>query len=325
MLTSCSSNSAYKQYDDAYKASGQYQSYTNKSSATIIIDDEDYQYDIDNTLYFDNGELSIYSINKYNGNVYTDCKINVQDGKIYYDCAGAIKYYENFNQDLSNMNDLYFTSDDYDKAETKDGELIFTMNKAYCQKIIEESIMDVDSLNGFEGKMIVKVDNGNLISQSFDLTFNGESNSSTYSGSYRYSSNYEDINNTTNEKLADTSVYVDINSIVNNKTLDELKDILLNEQGYKISEQGLYVCDFNGDESYIFDFNNKQFTYVYGLNSYTYNWNSQIGTYDKCVYNFDTADQKGICSEEDLQKIEDTRLNYYTELAFCGMSVMPEE
>ena len=83
MLTACSNKNIYDKYADAYKASGEYQSYTNKTAASIIIDNADYQYDINNVLYYENGELSLYSVNLYNGDTYGDCKINVQDNKIY--------------------------------------------------------------------------------------------------------------------------------------------------------------------------------------------------------------------------------------------------
>ena len=325
MLTACSNKNIYDKYADAYKASGEYQSYTNKTAASIIIDNADYQYDINNVLYYENGELSLYSVNLYNGDTYGDCKINVQDNKIYYDCAGSIKYYEDFDQDTANMNDLYFTKDEYDQAEEKDGKLYFTMSKDYCIKIIEQSIMQISDLKSYENKMIISIEDGKLISQQFELTFDADSYDANYQGSYKYTSNYENINNTTNERLNDTSLYVDINSIVNDKTLDEVKQILIDEQGYQINDQGLYVCDFNGNESYIFDFDNKQFTYVYGLNSYTYNWKSMIGTYDKCVYNYETQEEKGICSEDDLDKIEEARVNYFTELAFCKITEMPQE
>ena len=59
MLTACSSNDIYHKFENAYKASGEYKSYTNKTSASIIIDNADYQYDINNVLYYENGELSL--------------------------------------------------------------------------------------------------------------------------------------------------------------------------------------------------------------------------------------------------------------------------
>ncbi len=85
-----------------------------------------------------------------------------------------------------------------------------------------------------------------------------------------------------------------------------IQDKLVSNLNY-IKDKNLYTLVYNDNETYIFDFSLNMFIYKVGNESYSYNWKSELGSYDKCTYDFKQEKELGNCSEKNLEDIKATK------------------
>lgn len=316
-------SSLYATFQQAYDKAGTLANYHNDAQSLLVIDDE-LEYKVSTASDYDDGQAMISSTTYIDGENMGTSSIYIVDGNIYYDNLDGSKTYTEFSSDLSNMNDLYFTIEDISSLVGDTDKMTIVLNDEACANILNQNGLDVTEVKKLENELIVELNDGMLSSQHLTIDYTITSGNIEYSGKYEYESSYSAIDQTTLALPDDFSLYIDLAELKEDMTLEEFKYALIEQLGYAIDDYGQYVLDFNGNESYIFDFNNDLFTYIKGQSAYTYNWQSNVGGYNACTYDFSNAQSLGTCSETELTKIEEAKVSYLAELSFVGINDMPK-
>ena len=327
-ITACSQqktdSSLYAEFQQAYDKVGTLTNYHNDAQSLLVIDDE-LEYKVSTASDYDDGQAMISSTTYIDGENMGTSSIYIVDGNIYYDNLDGSKTYTTFTSDLSNMNDLYFTIEDISSITKNGDKLNIVLNEETCANILNQNGLDVTKVNKLTNELIIEISEDTLRSQHLTIDYTINSGNIEYSGKYEYESSYVDIGQTSLKLPEDYSLYINLDDLKENMTLEEFKYALIEQLGYAIDDYGQYVLDFNGNESYIFDFNNYLFTYIKGQSAYTYNWQSNVGGYNACTYDFSNAQSLGTCSETELTKIEEAKVSYLAELSFVGINEMPKD
>ncbi|MCI5774616.1 MAG: hypothetical protein MR210_08650 [Erysipelotrichaceae bacterium] len=313
----------YATFVALYEKTGQLENYHNDASSSLSITNK-LSYKVETHSDYDHGKSRIESTTYIDEQNMGTSTIYIDDGKIYYDNLDGSKTSDEFTDSLSNMNDLFINENDIATLEVQPEQLVMTLNDEACVAMLKKNGLAIDESRKCENKLIVEHDEEHILSQTLDITFTVVSAGVSYDGTYNYMTSYQDIDKATVTLPSDYSLYIDIDDLKPDMTLEEFKYALINTLGYSIDDYGQYVLDFNGNESYIFDFSNDLFTYIKGQSAYTYNWQSNIGAYNACTYDFGNAKAIGNCSDVELDKIEEAKVSYLTELSFIGIYEMPK-
>ena len=100
-----------------------------------------------------------------------------------------------------------------------------------------------------------------------------------------------------------------------------LKSRLKSHLNYKELSTGLYQTNFNDNEYYTIDFENKTFEYKRYSIAYSYSWKGDVGSMGACTYNFATGIKSSSCEDETIETLEEVKNDFEMELYFCDMTL----
>ena len=298
---------------------------------------------VDSTLNSNNYKLIIYDeFNADKEKIFTNFEYKV-DGEVIYlnqtnsensDFSGYYyegkAYFETYGQkvlmdDSISMNDIISRFLNIDETEVQyseaDGNSLAsyhfdeeTKNK-YIDEFIADVGMDKSQIKSSDYKATILY-NEKIIE--INHIYNFVMNSGNYKQySFNSSAKFSDYEKVHVSMPDDLAAYVPSENINDNLGV---KELLIGNLGY-VEENNTLVLDFNENETYIFDINNKLFTYKLLSTYSTYNYLTNIGTYNQCTYDFNESKSVGICSEEDIERISETKIYLGIELESINKTI----
>lgn len=323
LCTSCSAKDTID-IDKIFETTGQLNNYTNISNSIFNINDNEYVSSTINITKMVNDNIEIDTKTTINDESLSACKLNIENNVIYTLCDGQQPYYyDSPANSYNNMNDLLFKKEDVESYTVNDDVYMFKMKNDYVLNILSQNGLTASKINSLSNTMTMIIHDNVIESQELNIDFDLISFDEILVGTYNYSSIYSDIGNTL-YKECDKTIFKEIENAYGIKTLEDFKQALIDELGYIVNDDGNYEITFNVNESYIFDFNNHVFSYIYAGTSYSYNYLTDIGVSQNCIYHFDSENIPN-CSEDELNEIKDLRDSFITELSFLGLSEIPQE
>ncbi len=267
-------------------------------------------------------------------------------GRLYIDYNG-VEYYDEMT--FTEMKQVMLVPLDgalipeSDREETTaDGELItVVLNAGGREKWFTGyydfyGVSDTEKHSVNKGVIIQRTENGHLAGETADFELNAVLGGMDADIVYHSDAVFSKINSTEiglngqiREKTAAYPHYsgIDTESIAEgdlNEEYDSAEDMLkarLTERlGYVLQEDGTYLTEYNENESYRFDFANRQFIYRNRTSTYVYNWRGDTGGFgSSCSYDFAGEKGSSSCTEDVLEMIRNVKLYLQMELYYCGM------
>ena len=233
-------------------------------------------------------------------------------------------------------------------AENEDGNHVYTL--ILTQKSSEDIFADrfdfneTDQMDDFAisgNKIIVSFDkDGYYLGEKtrFDVSFTYSSSpiDVTFTSEVSYLRNDETAIDVTDEMEKEFAAYVefkdiDTSTISPESTYDDspeetvsatFRKRLINRLGYEETDMPNEVwMQYNTNEAYTVNFENKTFTYSsYSIN-YTYSWQGDLISMGSCSYDFKKDYVSSECQESTVEKMKEVKNYLLMELYYCGLSL----
>lgn len=127
--------------------------------------------------------------------------------------------------------------------------------------------------------------------------------------------NYTDID------TSSISTESSIDDAAESTTEGTFKKRLVGRLDYTDNGDGTYSDEFNDNETYTIDFNNKTFKYTNYSISYSYSWKGDTGSMGSCTLILNTGTSTSGCDETTIDKIKEVKTYLEMELYYCGLSL----
>ncbi len=241
------------------------------------------------------------------------------DGILYTE-VGESKFKMFDSSSLSSFIDLITVKGILDYESSMNNETVdFKINVSEeektnnIEKLLNELAIDSNSVLNSQYIVSAKGKDNKIyeISKKTEITFN-DKNKFIHENIYKFS----DIGETVIKKPDDLEAY----SITEENGIESVKSLLEETLGYERNGNILSV-KFNENESYSFDFDNGVFTYTLLSSSSSYNFKNNIGTFNNCTYDFNTFSKGGSCTDEELERVKDTKIYLGIEIDSIGKTL----
>lgn len=354
-------NTTYSEYQTLYSKQTQVTSYTTAVQCNYVMhfdNESTEEYQLDGVLKAQDvsGRPVAHITQYFNANgLQSVIEGNYYDGRLYNN-YNRITYYEDLSYEalkevmLVPLDSIRYKEaeiEEITKEENAEGTTFLITLKDEAAESYFLDHFDFYGLAQYEVSDITVREikqhfdpNGYLSEESFRVSCNVKVEDSNIQIDYDSTVSNRNMNATVVEISEETKTaeakYVHFNDIDTNAisnasvTSDQeeetatatFKKRLVSRLQYKQQADGTYRSDFNDSETYVVDFDNRQFSYTnYGV-LYVYNWAGDTGGFGtSCNVDFKTRNHSSDCQESALEMIQNVKLYFEMELYYCGLSL----
>ena len=312
-LSGCASKNINANYDEYYTNTISVKNYKIVNSVTAKFGSKKINTE---TLFLFDNDLSYTEFNQddvkvkqylIDGTLYTEAegnKFKMLDDSSLNSFIDSISVKSILNYESVLNNEIVEFKINVSKEE-KDNNISKLLNDLGIDYATVKNSDFMISAKGKENKIIE-------MTKKIEITFNNNSDRFIYENVYKFS----DIGKTVIKKPDDLDSYL----FFEENNIESVKSLLEEILGYKRNGNVLSV-KFNENEEYSFDFENNVFTYTLLSSSSSYNFKNNIGTFNNCTYDFNTSSKGGVCTDEEFERVKDTKIYLGIELDSIGKTL----